>query len=103
ANVHPVGSLYTCCPIVAPGLTWRELIAFVEIGVFHSTGRQARRYRVSQPVSQCRRASVSFQAYLDAVESKTGLTPRQILDLAAAKGLNAPGVKAGQILDWLKS
>ncbi|MHA6692577.1 DUF4287 domain-containing protein [Devosia sp. A449] len=46
---------------------------------------------------------MSFQAYLDAVETKTGLTPRQIVDLAAAKGLNAPGVKAGQILDWLKS
>lgn len=46
---------------------------------------------------------MSFQAYLDAVETKTGLTPRQIIDLAAAKGLNAPGVKAGQILDWLKS
>lgn len=29
---------------------------------------------------------MSFQAYLDAVETKTGLTPRQIIDLAAAQG-----------------
>lgn len=46
---------------------------------------------------------MSFQAYLDAVELKTGLTPRQIVDLAKAKGLDAPDVKAGQILEWLKT
>jgi len=45
---------------------------------------------------------MSFQAYLDAVEKKTGLTPRQLVELAKAKGLDAPGVKAGQILAWLK-
>ena len=45
---------------------------------------------------------MSFQAYLDAVEDKTGLTPRQLLEIAQAKGLDAPGVKAGAILEWLK-
>jgi len=45
---------------------------------------------------------MSFQAYLDTVEKKTGLTPRQLVELARAKGLDAPGVKAGQILAWLK-
>jgi len=46
---------------------------------------------------------MSFQAYLDAVEEKTGKTPRQISDLAAAKGFGDPKVKAGIILDWLKA
>ena len=46
---------------------------------------------------------MSFQAYLDAIEIKTGKTPRQIVDLAKAKGFDDPKVKAGQILDWLKA
>lgn len=46
---------------------------------------------------------MSFQAYLDAVEKKTGLTPRQLLAIAKAKGLDDPDVKAGQILEWLKT
>jgi hypothetical protein len=45
---------------------------------------------------------VSFQAYLDAVEQKTGLTPRQLIAIAHEKGLDAPGTKAGVILAWLK-
>jgi hypothetical protein len=43
---------------------------------------------------------MSFQAYLDAVEKKTGLTPRQIVDQAHAKGFD-PTTKAGPILAWL--
>lgn len=46
---------------------------------------------------------MSFQAYLDAVEKKTGLTPRQLVDIAAAKGLAGDSAKAGEILEWLKS
>jgi hypothetical protein len=46
---------------------------------------------------------MSFQAYLDTIERRTGLTPRQFIDLAEAKGLAAPEVKAGRILDWLKA
>ncbi|GLQ57845.1 DUF4287 domain-containing protein [Devosia nitrariae] len=46
---------------------------------------------------------MSFQAYLDAVEAKTGKTPRQIIDLAKSKGFDAESVKAGQILARLKS
>ena len=45
---------------------------------------------------------MSFQAYLDTIEKKTGLTPRQLVDIAHEKGLDAPGVKAGEILAWLK-
>lgn len=45
---------------------------------------------------------MTFQAYLDAVETKTGLTPRQLIAIAHDKGLDAPGTKAGAILTWLK-
>lgn len=44
---------------------------------------------------------MSFQAYLDTIEEKTGLTPRQLLTMAQERGLDAPGVKAGEILQWL--
>ncbi|GAA1421194.1 DUF4287 domain-containing protein [Agrococcus citreus] len=46
---------------------------------------------------------MSFQAYLDAIEEKTGLTPRELVDLANERGLDQPGVKAGEILEWLKA
>lgn len=45
---------------------------------------------------------MSFQAYLDAVEAKTGLTPRQLIAIAHEKGFDAPGTKATPILAWLK-
>ena len=45
---------------------------------------------------------MSFQAYLDAVEQKTGLTPRDLIQIAHEKGLDAPGTKANDILAWLK-
>jgi hypothetical protein len=44
---------------------------------------------------------VTFQAYLDNIEDKTGLTPRQFITLAHEKGLDAAGTKAGAIVDWL--
>ncbi|WP_375388023.1 DUF4287 domain-containing protein [uncultured Amnibacterium sp.] len=46
---------------------------------------------------------MTFQAYLDAVERKTGLTPRRLVAIAHEKGLDAPGTKAGEILAWLKA
>ena len=45
---------------------------------------------------------MSFQAYLDAIEKKIGLTPRQLIAQAEERGLGDPSVKAGQIVDWLK-
>jgi hypothetical protein len=45
---------------------------------------------------------MSFQAYLDNIEQKTGLTPRQFVSLAHERGLDEPSVKAGQIVDWLR-
>lgn len=43
---------------------------------------------------------MSFQAYLDAVEKKTGLTPRALVDLAHERGFGAE-TKATPILAWL--
>lgn len=45
---------------------------------------------------------MSFQAYLDTIEDKTGLTPRQLSEIAKQKGLDNPSAKAGTILEWLK-
>lgn len=46
---------------------------------------------------------MSFQAYLDTIEDKTGLTPRQLLEIARERGLAGDEVKAGEILEWLKT
>lgn len=43
---------------------------------------------------------MSFQAYLDATEKKTGKTPAQLLDEAHAKGFG-PTTKADEVVDWL--
>lgn len=45
---------------------------------------------------------MSFQAYLDNIESKTGKTPNDFIELAKAKGYDKPDVKAAVIVDWLK-
>ncbi len=44
---------------------------------------------------------MSYQAYLDAIEKKTGQTPQQLLDQAAAKGFT-PTSKAADVVAWLK-
>lgn len=46
---------------------------------------------------------MSFQAYLDSIEDKTGLTPRQLVEQARERGLDGPDVKAGAIVEWLKT
>lgn len=43
---------------------------------------------------------MSFQAYLDAVESKTGLTPRQLIERAHEQGFDS-STKATPIVQWL--
>jgi hypothetical protein len=44
---------------------------------------------------------MSFQAYLDAIEDKTGKTPAALLDEATARGYG-PTTKAAEVVDWLK-
>jgi len=51
---------------------------------------------------------VSFQAYVDAVEAKTGKSVDELSQLAEAQGLVVggaikDGVKPMQIVDWLKA
>jgi Domain of unknown function (DUF4287) len=45
---------------------------------------------------------MSFQAYLDAIEARTGHTPRQLIAQAHERGLDAPGTRAGDVVAWLK-
>lgn len=45
---------------------------------------------------------MTFQAYLDNIEAKTGKTPNEFIALAKEKGYDQPDVKAGVIVDWLK-
>lgn len=45
---------------------------------------------------------MSFQAYLDAVEDKTGKTPQELVDLAHERGYG-PDTKSGEIVDWFKA
>ncbi|GAB7045833.1 DUF4287 domain-containing protein [Catenuloplanes indicus] len=45
----------------------------------------------------------SAQSYLTTIETRTGRTPRQLLDDLDAAGLGGPDTKAGEIVAWLKS
>ena len=50
---------------------------------------------------------MSFQGYLNTIKEKTGKGPDDFRKLAAEKGITqngeiAPGVKAGDIVKWLK-
>jgi len=50
---------------------------------------------------------MSFQAYLDNVEARTGQSAEQLKSIAIDKGLAddnglAPDIKATAIIDWLK-
>ena len=50
---------------------------------------------------------MTFQAYLDNIQSQTGKSPEDFKRLAAKKGFTqngtlAAGVKATQIVNWLK-
>lgn len=51
---------------------------------------------------------MSFQSYMTNIEAATGQSPDALKAQAIAKGLAvegnlAPGIKAGQIIDWLKT
>jgi hypothetical protein len=50
---------------------------------------------------------MTFKAYIDNIYAKTGKTPDDFISRAKVKGYLAagtikPGVKAGEIVDWLK-
>ena len=43
---------------------------------------------------------MSFQAYIDAIEKKTGRITQELVDEAHARGFG-PDTKAGEIITWL--
>lgn len=45
---------------------------------------------------------MTFKAYLDTIKEKTGKSPEDFRVIAAQKGLLDPGVKAGEVITWLK-
>ncbi len=45
---------------------------------------------------------MTYQAYVDNIQAKTGKTPEDFKVLAARNGFMKPGVKAGEIVAWLK-
>ena len=45
---------------------------------------------------------MSFQAYIDNIKAKTGKTPEDFEKIAKQKGVLKPGVKAMEIVKWLK-
>ena len=45
---------------------------------------------------------MSFQAYLDNIQAKTGKTPEQLKALAAKAGVYRPDMKASELVVWLK-
>ena len=51
---------------------------------------------------------MSFQAYLDNIQAKTGKTPADFRRIATEKGFAVggklkPGVKSGAVVTWLKA
>lgn len=46
---------------------------------------------------------MTFQAYLDTIKAKTGMTPDDFMAAAKKKGMLKDGVTATEIIDWLKA
>jgi hypothetical protein len=46
---------------------------------------------------------MSFQAYIDNIQEKTGKSPDDFRKAAETKGLLVPETKATQVTDWLKA
>ena len=44
---------------------------------------------------------MSFQAYLDTITAKTGMSIDDLLVIARDKGFDAPSTKAGDVVSWL--
>ena len=46
---------------------------------------------------------MNFQAYLDNIQQKTGVSADEFFKLAKARGFTRPGTKATPVLEWLKA
>jgi hypothetical protein len=47
--------------------------------------------------------AMSFQAYLDSIEAKTGKTPDEFIALAAERGYDDPATRSEEIVSWLSA
>ncbi len=63
--------------------------------------RQLRR-AVRAEIPTNKEFDMTMQAYYDNITARTGKPPEQLVELARAAGLIEPGIKAGQIITWLK-
>ena len=45
---------------------------------------------------------MTFQAYLDSIQAKTGKTPEQLKAAATRAGIYSPQMKAAELVAWLK-
>jgi hypothetical protein len=45
---------------------------------------------------------MTFKAYIDNIHKRTGRTPEDFRRLAEEKGLLRPGVRAMEVVNWLK-
>lgn len=45
---------------------------------------------------------MSFQAYIDNIEAKTGKTPEELKEAAEKAGVYSPDMKAGDLVKFLK-
>lgn len=46
---------------------------------------------------------MSFRAYLDNIEEKTGKPPREFISEVKEKGYDTPETKAGTIVEWFEA
>ena len=84
--------------------TWRDPAGgeLPTIGVRPGRNRGVATRRTCTDRHLRKESTMSFQAYLDAIEDKTGCTPRQLVDQATARGFG-PGTKATPIVAWLQA
>ena len=45
---------------------------------------------------------MTFQAYIDNIQAKTGKSPEELKNLAQKAGVYKPDMKASELVDWLK-
>lgn len=57
---------------------------------------------ISELIATKTNVTMSFQTYIDNIRAKTGKGPDDFKKLAEEKDLLKPGVKAGEIVAWLK-
>jgi hypothetical protein len=73
----------------------------LHLGLSNPASLDRRRYTKPLPATS-EEHTMSFQAYLDNIEIKTGKTPNEFIALAKQRGYDDPGTKPAVIVEWLK-